>query len=169
MNRMGLMVVGLVSVFTTGCLSREVRFTKKADVHASETDPLCASKTYQFKLDEDQAFKELQNLIGKVTLKRVRARVESVDADQNRATAANGSLTLTSDDGAKVTIGSYKSLSIAAGQFQDVAFDSTAATEMAKRVLNPPHQFDIVAQGCNDANPAFYKLNIDVTLFLETK
>lgn len=169
MRRARLLAVVGAAVFINGCgcVGREFTFDRDFSVHAESAEALCQTDRFEVNLGADQAFANVKQYIGTLELRRLMVTVVNPKTRADSvARAASGTVRI--DDPARsrvLDLGTYGNVPLVAGASQEIPFDKTAARTLARLALESPNTFTVEAEGCSDANPAFYDFRVELTIF----
>jgi hypothetical protein len=169
MNRtiLTLAVTALLASGCSACAGKEFTVKKTFSVHASATDPQCDVDLREQNMGNDQAFMDLQQYISKIELKKVTISVANPKtSEESVATSGWGEVRISANQSdTALTLAVYDPFPIVAGSTRDITFDQPTADKLSELILQPPHVFWLGSFGCSDANPAFYDIQVALTLY----
>lgn len=169
-----LMVLGVLGGVVSGCNCTGREFTVKRTFSVTQEveSAACATESRTVNLQDDAAFSDLKNNLGKVELRKVVVTiVNPKKRDDSVATTAHGTVSVkgSSEGSVLAELGTYAPMPITAGSTQNIDFDSDASSTLASLALNPPYTFDVVVEGCSDKTTAFYDFEVALTFYVELK
>jgi hypothetical protein len=153
------------------CVGREFTIKKTFSVSSGPEDALCQDKRLEVNLADDSAFAGVKNNIASIEVRGVAVRVTNPKTqDDSKVTKAGGEVRIAdSATGTATTLSTYGDVPVTAGSYKQIEFDKKAASTLATLALKPPFTFFIESHGCNDAVPARYDFDVELTLYASAK
>ncbi|MBX7115110.1 MAG: hypothetical protein K1X64_12345 [Myxococcaceae bacterium] len=173
MHMKKLAVLALAASFFGGCncVGREFTIKKTFTVNAGAQDALCQDERLEVNLADDSAFASVKSNIASIEVRGVAVRVKNPKIqDDSIVTKGSGEVRIAdSATGAASTLSTYGDVAITAENYKQIEFDKEAANKLAALALKPPFTFFIESHGCNDAVPARYSFDVELTLYASAK
>lgn len=173
MPTMKLVLLFVVTLFASACncVGREFTIKKTFSVNAGPQDAVCQDKRLEVVLTDDKAFADVKNNIGSIEVRGVAVRIiNPKTAEDSVVTKGSGEVRLSdSATGTATLLSTYGDVPITSGSYKQIEFDKAAAGTLATLALKPPFTFYLESHGCNDAVPARYDFDVELTLYASVK
>ncbi len=157
-----------VLVLTSACGPVEFSTKRLVQLRNEAGAPLCRVDHLVYDLGAEPSFNDLKSNVSGLNVVGVTATVTSV-LDTNRATRAHGALRLAADSGQTLSLASYDGIEVTPGATTKLPLDPTVAKTLGQVLLTAPHRVTIDAEGCSDAVPASFDLQLEFTLGADVK